>query len=323
MEKESDGKIPSIYVKADSVPEGFYKAMKGVFKNGYDLRTEYDRKINNQFIDPPSKDARASIEINDPWKEPRFPLTSWCEIGAYIVEMLGAKDHLVVPIDRLAKAIKGEELDAKQWPYTYHQRLSNYPLPNGKKINQIDICLDRLAKSPITRRAVMQTGVPYIDSYLKEDLPCLREIQLRAIENAEGELVLGMAALWRSRDLFKAWCDNVIGITNLQRYFAQQLEKKIERPVIVGNYFEVNWSLHIYGQDMTDKGAGEFLEDFPTFEDFEKRCWTSEKARDTLIIPQLEDLLTDKKISEWRFSGSQVSLIKCFLDDLKSGKYLP
>ena len=63
--------------------------------------------------------------------------------------------------------------------------------------------LERLVRDPFTRRAVADTPVPQIDNFLKEDIPCLREVQLRCSE-IEGQLYLNMDTKWRSRDLFKA-----------------------------------------------------------------------------------------------------------------------
>jgi hypothetical protein len=49
--------------------------------------------------------------------------------------------------------------------------------------------------------------------------------------------------MWRSRDLYKAWGDNLIGITNLQARLAARLAQKTGREVAVGPYSESNGSL--------------------------------------------------------------------------------
>lgn len=317
----NDGKIPLLSVTAETIPEAYYEAMRAVYYDGADIRTEYDRKDNDgNFIDPPSKDAKVSIEVRSPFAEPRFAAVSWDERGKYIAEILGVKDHLVVPYEKLKMVSQGRKLEATEWPYTYHQRLFSWPLLDGTVIDQAEEVLDRLAASPITRRGVMQTGVPNIDLFMKEDLPCLREIGLRAYENHEGVLVLGMVIPWRSRDLYKAWPDNVIGVTHLLKHFAERLQEKMGRKVIPGNYVEFNYSLHIYGQDFTEKGADKFFENFPTIEHFKERSWTSEKARDALVIPQLEDLLREEE--QWHFGDKQKQLIQGLIEKFKAG-YLP
>ena len=80
-----------------------------------------------------------------------------------------------------------------------------------------------------------------------------------------------MHAMWRSRDLFKAWGDNLIGITNLQARLAARLAEKTGREVLVGPYSESNGSLHIYGQDYKSKGMDQFFTRFPTCESFVRR----------------------------------------------------
>lgn len=317
-----DTNIPPLYVKADSIPSAYYRALKTVHENGLILRTQYDRKNNaGEYIDPPSRDAKVMIEITDPFKQPRFPVLSYDERGKYIAEMLGVKDHLVVPYKKLLTMVKaGEEFEPTQWPYSYHQRLTAYPSSDGGTINQLEIITDKVARDPITRRAVAQTGIPEIDLFLKVDQPCLREIQLRAIEDEYGKLVLNTHVRWRSRDLYKAWGDNLIGITNLiQIEIAPRLEEKSGKEVIIGPYTEENGSLHIYGQDYTEKGMDTFFEKFPDEESFIERAWTSDVARDGLIIPELEDL---KKESTWNFPQESIDLIDTLIKDYNSGKFV-
>lgn len=314
--------IPTLHVKADSIPSAYYRAIKTVHEDGLVLRTQYDRKNNNgEYIDPPSRDAKVMVEITDPFKQPRFPVLSYDERGKYIAEILGAKDHLVVPYNELLKMVKaGEEFEPKQWPYSYHQRLAAYPCSDGSTINQLEIIADRIAKDPITRRAVAMTGVPEIDLFLKGDQPCLREIQLRAIEDEYGRLVLNTHIRWRSRDLYKAWGDNLIGVTNLiQIEIAPRVREKSGKEVIIGPYTEENGSLHIYGQDYAEKGMNTFFEGFPDEESFIKRAWTSDMARDGLIIPELQDL---KKETTWNFPQEKIDLIDRLITDYESGKFV-
>ena len=219
MKKRSEAEIPSLYVSGQGISDTFYKVLKSVDKNGLSLRTEYDRKEEGNFIDPPSKDAKVMIRIQNLFAEPRIPLSSYCNVGKYIAEMLGAKDHLVVPHNELFKMVHSgnEEFEPTQWPYAYHQRLTNYPMSNGITVNQLEKSVDKLRRDPITRRAIAMTGLPEIDTFMRSDAPCLRELQFRAIEDSQGRLVLNTDATWRSRDLYKDWCDNIFGIGTLIR----------------------------------------------------------------------------------------------------------
>ena len=316
------GKLPVFTVEAESIPEAYYEALKAVHFGGHVLRTQYDRRDSGgEFIDPPGRDARVTIRIRDPFAQPRFPVLSYCERGKYIAEFLGAKDHLVVPYGELLRRVRdGEEFEATDWPYCYHQRLAAYPRADGTTMDQLELILDKLARDPISRRAVATTRVPEIDLFMVSDMPCLGEIQLRSIEDEQGRLVLNMHAMWRSRDLFKAWGDNLIGITNLQARLAARLAEKTGREVLVGPYSESNGSLHIYGQDYKSKGMDKFFTRFPTRESFVQRARSSMDMCEREVIPQLEDLLQE---TTWRFPTEALALIRSMIDDYRSGRFIP
>ncbi|MCX7825026.1 MAG: hypothetical protein N2689_05665, partial [Verrucomicrobiae bacterium] len=140
--------IPTLHIEADSIPQAHYRAMKAVLERGMEIRTQYDKKDSaGRYLDPASRDAAMLVSVKNPFAQPRYPVASCCEIGAYIAEILGAKDHLVVPFARLKKELSGgAHLSAKEWPYTYHQRLFNYPLADGATVDQIATMVDRLAE---------------------------------------------------------------------------------------------------------------------------------------------------------------------------------
>ncbi len=321
------GRLPTLHVEADSIPQAHFRAMKAVWENWLEIRTEYDRKnADGTYLDPPSRDARVLIEVKDPFVQPRYPAASFCEIGTYIAEIMGAKDHMVVPMAKLKEAIGGE-LGATEWPYTYHQRLFDHPDVNGETVNQIEMAIDRVAQTPYTRRAVSTTNVPNVDPFLTEDVPCLREVQLRCPEDKDGNLVLNMNTAWRSRDLFKAWADNVIGITYLQSTLARAIEEKAGRPVRVGSYADYAMSLHIYGQDFTlvggdeEKGIRSFFDNFDEAA-YIARSFTSEDAAEMLVLPQLKGLLTEEQIKQWGFPQASIDLIEGLIRDIEGGERL-
>jgi len=322
MKSKKDGCIPTLHVKAESIPEAHWKAIKEVHENGYELRTGYDRKEKGRFIDPPGRDAKVMIEIKNPFSQPRYPIISYCERGKYIGEILGVKDHCVVPYHELLEMVRGSrEFAPTLWPYCYHQRLTAYPKSDGSTLNQLELILNKLAENPITRRAVAITGVPEIDLFMKEDQPCLRYIQLRAIENEDKQIVLNMHISWRSRDLLKAWPDNVIGVTNLQERLAKRLQEKMARDVLVGPYTESNGSLHLYGQDYTEKEMKDFFEKNPSVESYVKRAWTSEKAK-PVIVDELK-ILKSESHSHWKFPQEAIQLIDDLIKDYETGIFIP
>lgn len=318
-------RIPTLHVVADSIPQAHFRAMKAVWEHGLAIRTEYDRKDSaGKFIDPPSRDARVLVEITDPFNEPRYPPVSFCEIGTYIAEIMGAKDHMVLDMATLKEAIKGE-LPSHQWPYTYHQRLVAHPDLDGSVVDQLELAVQRVARTPHTRRAVATTSVPNLDPFLKEDVPCLREVQLRCPQDEEGNLVLNMTTSWRSRDLFKAWPDNIVGLTFLQQVLARRIEAIAGRPCRVGSYADFSMSLHIYGQDFKQVGgdAERGLQSFfDTFDEqtYLQRSMNGEDARDLLVLPQLRELLSPTLAEQWKFPQSSIDLIEQIIKDIESGK---
>lgn len=322
------GRIPTLHVVGETIPQAYYRAIKVVWEQGLAIRTEYDRRDSRgEYIDPPSRDARVLIEVGDPFAQPRFPPISFCEIGVYIAEIMGLKDYRVIPVERLKEALHGG-LTAQEWPYTYHQRLFAHPELDGSVVDQVALAVDRVARTPYTRRAVATTSVPNLDPFLKEDVPCLREIQLRCPEDDAGNLVLNMNTLWRSRDLFKAWGDNVIALTFLQSVLAGRIGEAAGRPVRVGSYADYSTSLHIYGQDSGAVGgdAGKGLQSFfSTFDEetFLARSMTSEMALDMLVLPQLRDLLAERQIAQWRFPEESLALVRQLVADFESGRYVP
>ena len=320
------GRLPTLHVVADSIPLAHYRVMKAVWEHGLAIRTEYDRKdASGQYIDPPSRDARVLIEITNPFGQPRYPPVSFCEIGAYIAEILGVKDHLVLPMETLKTAIHGE-LSAHQWPYTYHQRLVAHPDLDGSTVDQIALAVERVARTPYTRRAVATTSVPNLDPFLKEDVPCLREVQLRCPEDENGKLVLNISTAWRSRDLFKAWPDNVVGLTFFFQLLAKEIEKKAGRPVRLGSYADYSFSLHIYGQDFKqvggdkERGLRSFFDNFDESAYLE-RSLSSDDAKEMLVLPQLRGLLSPQLVEQWRFPPSSIELLNELIAGIESGKY--
>jgi thymidylate synthase len=318
--------IPTLHIEAENIPQAHHRAMNAVLRKGMQIRTQYDKKDSaGNYLDPASRDATVLISVRNPFNNPRYPIASCCEIGAYIAEIMGVKDHLVVPFDTLKRDLSsGKKLSATEWPYAYHQRLFAYPLADGTTVDQMGTLVERLAEGPISRRAVATTRVPEIDSFLKDDLPCLGEVQLRCTED-EGMLYLHMNTRWRSRDLFKAWADNVVGLTFMQQYLAKELERNLGREVKVGSYSDFSHSLHIYGQDIKNPGSmGMTAQQYVDISEdaIVGRAMDSEFASENLVIPQLQDLLTEDKIKEWRFGEKQIELLREIVGKIKSGEYL-
>ena len=263
----SPANIPVITITADCLPEAWEKAVLAVWDNGLEIKTQYDKSE-----DPPSKDATVIITVTNPLGEPRihrnFP-GGPAELEVYRQEVVnGIHDHWIDPA-------------AGKWTYTYHQRLFAYsPVENirnqnspkpFKKIDQIQYIIDKLVQTAHSRRAQAITWMPTADPPT-EHPPCLQRIWCRLVATDSGGLSLNMNTHWRSRDLYKAWFMNVYAITDLQRIIAEQISKKINKPVTAGRYVDISDSLHIYGSYF-DEVAGEVekMRQSP----FTKRAWES------------------------------------------------
>jgi len=263
----SVAQIPVISIMADCLPEAWEKAVLAVWDKGLEVRTEYDKPE-----DPPSKDATVIVTVADPFSEPRvhknFP-GGPAELEVYRQEVLsGIHDHWIDPA-------------AGKWTYTYHERLFAYCPVEGireagsarpfSRVDQIKYIIDRLSRTSYSRRAQAITWMPTADPKT-DDPPCLQRIWCRLVADESGEMILNMNTHWRSRDLYKAWFMNVYAFTELQRMIAEEISRKINRPVAVGRYVDISDSLHIYGTYF-EKAAGEVekMRQSP----FSERAWES------------------------------------------------
>jgi hypothetical protein len=167
----------------------------------------------------------------------------------------------------------------------------------------------------------MTTRVPDVDCYLADDIPCLGEIHLRCPRDDDG-FVLHMATYWRSRDLYKAWCDNVVGLTFMQQTIAQDIERRTGVKTRVGTYKDTSTSLHIYGQDAKHiTGDGGKVKPFferHDLERFKAMSMTSAFAGEMLIVPQLEQLLKEEV---WHFTAASKAVISDLIEGIKGGTY--
>ena len=59
--------LPAIQVVAETLPEGWEKAVLAVWEQGAAIATQYDKPG-----DPPSRDATVMISVADPFAEPRL-----------------------------------------------------------------------------------------------------------------------------------------------------------------------------------------------------------------------------------------------------------
>jgi len=245
-----------VYICEDLLPRAWEEAVVRCWKEGCRVRTEYDKPG-----DPPSRDCTAMIVVRRPFDEPRihraFP-GGLEDLEVYRQEVvLGVHDHWVDP-------------DSGKWSYTYHQRLFAYEIAGGDgstgTVNQFDYVINRLARSPHTRRAQAITWKVDVDPKV-DDPACLQRMWFRIFD---GELRLNVHM--RSNDAFKAAFMNMWAFTDLQRYVAEEVAKKTGEELRLGPYCHIADSFHIYGS---------YFDEFEAFlgtlekRSFEDRVWDS------------------------------------------------
>ncbi|MEM4271392.1 MAG: hypothetical protein QXO70_04860, partial [Candidatus Pacearchaeota archaeon] len=130
-----------------------------------------------------------------------------------------------------------------RWGYTYNERFSEQiPFVFAKIRN------DCKKKGRISGRDYFFSIWRVTeDSILEqEDPPCWQSGQLRFFEDENKNLYMDFITYWRSRDLVKAWNENVIAMNRLHRLFAAKASSIIGREVKIGSYIDSSASLHIY-----------------------------------------------------------------------------
>ncbi len=231
-------KLPVITIEGEGIAEVWEKSLVDLWEKGAESKTEYDKKS-----DPASKDATMIMVVNNPFSQPRIHLAfpgGMEDLEKYRQEVVfGVHDHWINP-------------EEGKWTYTYHDRLFNYHLMENspQAVNQVEKIIEKLSVTHHSRRAQAITWIPFCDAE-SDDPPCLQRIWCRVIES-DGKFFLAMNTHWRSRDAYRAAFMNLFGITELQKYIAEEISKKINKKVEVGRYVDISDSYHIYGESFPD-----------------------------------------------------------------------
>ncbi len=256
--------MKSIHIIAKTLPQAWEQAVIESWQHGSEFRTEYDKPT-----EPSSRDVVATIHALEPFAEPRvhraFP-GGLNDLEKYRAEILyGVHDHWVAP-------------QANKWEYTYHQRLFEYTLPDGRLTDQIAAVVDKLRQVSFTRRAQAVTWKAWEDHQVY-DPPCLQRLWFR-VENDQ----LNMIAHMRSNDAYKAAFMNMYAFTELQAEIAKQLDLQ------PGEYIHIADSFHIYGSYFQEFSA--FLKTLQDRSD-EQRYFHSDFCRE-FFVEGIEQLLAEK-----------------------------
>ncbi len=232
--------MKTFVVSGKNLPLVWEEAVLKTWREGLLAYTEYEQW---------SKDCTMLMVVNEPFSEPRIHMGGLCgsltDLHKYVEEVVeGSEDHFVYEGKR---------------PYEYHERLFDYSVHEGRRINQIDYMVKKLCEKKevtlngralsvygYTRRAQAITWKPSVDPSL-EHPPCLQRVWCRIVESK-----LVMETCWRSRDAYKAAFWNMYAFTELQKYIAQSLSDNIGEEIRLGAYVDFTNSFHIYERDFED-----------------------------------------------------------------------
>ena len=216
-------------VIADTTEDAWRKAVKVVYENGRVMHTE-DMGPAKEIIGLAVRIKRPTIEIN------RAP-------AEYPFHGRALQDY----VDQLMTA-------RNKWgfEYTYGERIWNW----DNRINQVEAVIERLTKSPFSRRAVIDTTIPSLDHFPEKikDPPCLRVICFNIREEKEAPMLpavkkLHMDVVFRSHDIFGASYANWLALAHLQKYVVDGISKRREEQIFMGELHNYSVSAHIYERD--------------------------------------------------------------------------
>ena len=237
------GNIPVLFVEGENLPEAWEKSLIALFKNGCDVKTEYDKSE-----DPPSKDSTMMIVVKDPLAEPMIhrDIPGGLEdLQEYVMEVLdGIKDHCIRKPE--------DDPNDTRWEYTYHQRLFDYAVPGLKEsFDQIELIAQKIAATPYSRRAQAITWKVWEDNYCY-DPACLQSVWCRMLQGASNEWFLNMNIRFRSNDAYRAAFMNMFALVQLQKKVADRIAQLSNKVVKLGRYVHQADSYHIYGSNFNE-----------------------------------------------------------------------
>jgi thymidylate synthase len=299
MPAPANGSIPVLVARGASLAEAWENSLLELWKNGAEIRTEYDAKdAAGNYVDPPSIDSTMTMVVESPSSEPlihrAFP-GGLEDLEEYRQEVLdGIKDHWVRDPN---------DPNDHRWEYTYHERLVNYRIPGVEKgVDQLAAVVKKLAASPHSRRAQAITWQPWRDLDC-DDPACLQSFWFRILPDADGVWHLNMNVRFRSRDAFDAAFMNCFAFVHLMERMAKQIGEAAGREVKLGRYVDLSDSYHIYGK-RREAFQGGFLKQVET-RSFEDRTWTREFAEPMFeeARPAIAEKVKSKDAEDRRTDG--------------------
>jgi thymidylate synthase len=248
------GTIPIISIESENLAEAVHETIIACHDRG--CRIETPKQKQGMTL---GYDADITVKIKNPDSDPKvyFPGVHDDARGVmqYILEVThGIHNHW-----------KKCQEHPEWWGYTYNERF----------VDQLPFIFQRIKKDwtekigewgngrgrPSGRDYQFTTWRAGEDIILEQDdPPCLQRGQIRLLLNKEGDMVLNYSTDWRSRDLLKAWNENIIGQIELMKLFKDKISDMLQTPIKLGPYIDHCSSLHLYGLYIDRDGLEQKIE---------------------------------------------------------------
>ena len=252
------GDIPILFARGTNLARAWENSMVAMWARGGFIRTQYDDKNpkTGKYIVAPSKDCTMHWVVEEPLSEPRIHR-----------EFPGGPNDLEEYVQEVVDGIKDSWIrdpnnhEDERWEYTYHERIFEYKVQGlDEVIDQFQIMVKNLARSPITRRAQIVSWKPWEDSQIS-DPACFQSLWGRILrahpkegfetysDEETGEPKLNLNGRFRSWDGYGASFMNVYAFTELAAKMAEEISQIRGEEVTLGR---IDWqgdSFHVYGRD--------------------------------------------------------------------------
>ena len=251
--------LPVLMIEAETCGEAWEKAVEAVWYNGLEVEQHY--------MDEWSKEATVLVNVKNPLAEPRFSRKDFVSVTMF---MTGADKKKPYREKQYVRDLIDGDMDSRVSEgiesYTYHERMFTWGLVQPKHlemlqqknlplmklfdgisqeefdvhqgINQIEMLIQKAKEEPISRKLQVVTWEPHKDLMIS-GAPCMQRIWIRILE----QKYMVFEVSFRSRDLYKAWGPNSIGLTEFAKWLAERLDLEFVQ------YVDFSSSLHIYKSD--------------------------------------------------------------------------
>jgi thymidylate synthase len=234
-----DGKSKLIPIFADTIADASYQAIVKCHELGARVETPKHHQDGSLGYD-----ADISIRVENPAKEPSVCFPALCDSA------LGTMQYLLEVTHGIHNRWKKDAEHPTRWGYTYNERfVGQIPHILQRIKADWDKTLVKEGEGRITGRDY-NFGIWRADEDIipeQEDPPCFQRGQFKFMKNSNGVWVMNYHTDWRSRDLFKAWNENVLAQAELMKLFGAKVSDMLETPIELGAYIDRASSLHLYG----------------------------------------------------------------------------